>query len=125
MNSRKAVRRAPLGWWAPASRWRVVGFVSEADEIPADLPLRSIVIAGTATHPKWLAFDCPCGHDRVMVNASPRRRPLWTIGNHFWAGATLTPSIDSHHDGERCHYVIRSGRILWAANSQRRRADEH
>jgi len=116
--------KALLRWWAPRSRWRVVGVVGEADEVPQALPARGIVIAGTTKSPKWLIFDCPCGHDRIMVNASSARRPAWSLESRFWTGASLVPSIDTHHDGRRCHYVVRSGHIFWTANSQRGRADE-
>ena len=108
-----------LRWWAPTSHWRIVGLVEEADEIPDDIPARGVVIAGpSAKDPKWLAFDCPCGAERVMVNASPSRRPYWSYRSRFWTGVTLAPSIDTNHRAMKCHYFIRDGRVAWARDSE-------
>jgi len=108
-----------LLWWAPASRWRLVGLVGEADEIPNEISPRGVILAGrSATEPKWIAFDCPCGAERVMINASTSRRPRWKCRTRFWTGVTLSPSIDTHHDAKKCHYLIRQGRTVWAADSK-------
>jgi len=108
-----------LRWWSPTSRWRVVGLVTEADEIPDEIPKRGIVIAGSsALKPKWIAFDCPCGAGRVMVNATSTRRPRWSYSSRFWSGATVAPSVDTIHRAKRCHYSIKNGRIVWARNSE-------
>jgi Family of unknown function (DUF6527) len=117
--------RRKVHWWAPSSRWRVVGFVDEADEVPKVIARRGVVLAGgTSQLPKWIAFDCPCLSDRVMVTAVEGRWPRWRYSSRFWTGVTLVPSIDTHHAGKKCHYLIRGGRVLWARDSQMGPDDE-
>jgi hypothetical protein len=114
-----------LRWWAPASRWRVVGFVAEADEAPDIITRRGVILAGgTPDDPKWIIFDCPCGSDRVMVSAAQGRRPRWRCHTRFWGGASISPSIDTYHRGKKCHYFIRNGRVGWAVDSAMGPGDE-
>ena len=105
-----------LPW--PKRHWRVTHYVAEADLVPAKLPPRAIVLVGSDTQLKWIALDCPCGSGRVLLNAS-QRRPRWTVQTR--APATIFPSIDLRHDGHRCHYLVRRGRIQWVRGD---RADE-
>lgn len=101
-------------WWLPHRRWRVVGTVREADEVPEELPGNGIVqVRSSRAHLKWFVFDCPCGAERVMINADTRRSPAWRLGSGLVRGATIHPSIDTHHDGQRCHYLIRNGQTVW------------
>ncbi len=103
-----------LRWWPrwPRLRWRVVGQVEAADEIPSRLPRRGAVIAGPQDEPHWIAFDCPCrkGH-RVMLNLDKRRRPAWSITQG--RPLTVRPSVDDRTAHRRCHFFIRDGKIYW------------
>jgi Family of unknown function (DUF6527) len=107
-----------LTWWQwlPLQRWRVVGAVESADEIPEGLPRNAAVLVGDPEDPKWIAFDCPCrsGH-RVILNTDPRRAPVWHIStSRKGRGLTIKPSVDFHDRERRCHYFVRNGQILWA-----------
>jgi hypothetical protein len=105
---------AHISWfqWLPFWRWRIVSIAESADEIPARLPRNGAVLIGTAAHPKWLAFDCPCrtGH-RIMLNCDPARRPHWRIDSH--RRLNIVPSVDSRRPVLRCHYFVRKGRVQW------------
>lgn len=100
-------------WWIPFRPWRIVVVVDAADEIPARLPARAAVVVGSLARPKWIAFDCPCGRGhRIMVSLDSAHRPHWTIAPKG-RRLTLSPSVDAHAGGKRCHYFIRLGRVEW------------
>lgn len=108
------MRFSLLDWW-PWRRWRVVGWVEAADEVPADLPRTAIVMVGRPGAPKWAAFDCPCrkGH-RILLPLSKTVMPRWTVQGE--RETTLSPSVDAWHGRQRCHYFIREGRTLWVTD---------
>lgn len=99
--------------WLPFHRWRIVGVVDEADEIPHKIPKNGAILVGSKQYPKWLTFDCPCrsGH-RIMLNADRGRRPFWLLQED--PSLSIHPSIDFVHPNGRCHFFIRNGRISWA-----------
>jgi len=107
-----------IAWhqWLPFRRWRILGQVDAADEVPERLPRNGAVIVGSEALPKWLIFDCACrsGH-RVMLNLDLNRNPRW----HLVATKPLsvTPSIDYAGSQRRCHYYVRNGRTAWAKDS--------
>lgn len=104
-----------ISWWKwlPFQPWRAVGLAESADEVPERLPRNGVALVGTPDKVKWIVFDCPCrsGH-RIMLNADPSRAPNWQL-NGGWR-LTISPSIDFVGDERRCHYFVRTGRILWA-----------
>ncbi len=107
--------KIPWWQWLPVWRWRILGWVDEADEVPARLPRRGAVVVGAVTFPKWLAFDCACGRKhRILLNADPARRPAWRVSQVD--PLSVVPSIDYLGD-QRCHYFIRDGKTLWAKDS--------
>lgn len=103
-----------ISWleWLPFRKWRVIGCVDAADEIPEKLPPRCAVVVGSTQYPKWIAFDCPCktGH-RIMLSLDRRNKPSWTAPES--KPLTLKPSVDSHLKGKRCHYFISHGKVEW------------
>ncbi|MER8746123.1 DUF6527 family protein [Mesorhizobium sp. M1004] len=109
-----------ISWWQwlPIWRWRVVGAVESADEVPERLPRNGVALIGDINRMKWIVFDCPCrtGH-RIMLNADPSRRPHWTLNQVV--RLTISPSVDFKGSQRRCHYFIRNGRIAWAKDSDR------
>lgn len=98
--------------WLPWRRWEVVAFVDAADEIPDVLPRYGAVVVGDRKLAKWVAFDCPCrrGH-RIMLPLDPRQRTHWKLG--VARRLTVSPSVDAHDGGHRCHYFMRDGRARW------------
>lgn len=95
-------------------RWRLIGTVESADEVPEKLPHEGVVLVAEGAKTKWLVFDCPCrtGH-RIMLNADRQRRPFWTFHQNE-SRLTIAPSIDYRTRERRCHYFIRNGRVVWA-----------
>jgi hypothetical protein len=115
---------AVISWWQfvrlPWRRYRIVGQVDAADEIPDKLPHKGAVLVGPASRYKWIAFDCPCPQrHRLIVNLEPSRRPHWRIENP--RRLTLRPSIDDRAPERRCHFVLRNGKITWTNNDRRTR----
>jgi hypothetical protein len=113
-------RLMTIGWWQwlPIHRWRIIGTVQSADEIPEKLPKRAAIVVGTGNFPKWIAFDCPCrsGH-RVMLNTDRGRRPAWTLKTSGTGGLSIFPSIDFIEGDRRCHFIVRAGRIVWVQDA--------
>lgn len=106
--------------WLPFQPWRLLGFVESADEIPERLPRNGAVAVGSATYPKWIAFDCPCrtGH-RIMLNLDRSRRPYWTVRVAGQGRLTIRASVDYSDARKRCHYFVDDGGIRWAKDSYR------
>jgi hypothetical protein len=109
---RTDMARMKIPWWQwlPIFRWRIVGYVEAANDIPVRLPRNSVVLVGTPEHLRWLAFDCPCrtGH-RIMVALDRASAPRWSIVQE--RPLTVRPSFDSRMEHKRCHFLIRAGRI--------------
>ena len=114
------MRPSPWRDWLglPKRKWQFVFTVEAGDEIPEAIPKRGVVLVGTMTRPKWVAFDCPCdlGH-RIMLNTDSSRRPYWSIRS--FAPVTLSPSIDDVTLTRRCHFLLQQGRIRWVRGLER------
>lgn len=109
-----------ISWWKwlPFQRWRIIGMVESADEVPDRLPRNGVALVGDPGRTKWIVFDCPCrtGH-RIVLNADPSRHPHWALNKVV--RLTISPSIDYQGGRRRCHYFIRDGRTAWAKDSDR------
>lgn len=110
-----------IPWWRwiplPWRRWGIVLLVDAADEVPARLPQAGTVLVGAASRPSWVAFDCPCGRGhRVMLNLDRRRQPYWLVKQA--RPLTLSPSVDDLTAGNRCHYWVQRGRVMWVRHDR-------
>ena len=109
-----------LSWlqWLPFRRWRIVGTVEFADEIPARLPKRAMVLVASGGPPKWVGFRCPCGagHE-VLLNLDEGRQPTWRLTQSQKKKITIAPSIDYHGAGRRCHFFLRHSKLIWCKDS--------
>ena len=107
--------------WLPRRRYVVLGEVSAADEVPARLPRKGVVlVVPKPGHPTWASFDCPCRRrHRLLINVDSSRKPYWRVTSK--PVFALVPSIDAHEDGIRCHFVMRAGRPRWAHDSDHER----
>ena len=96
----------------PKPTWKIAATVDAADIIPEKLPANGVVIVGTRSRPKWIAFDCPCrrGH-RILLNADRARAPSWRISVR--GRVSITPSVDADFEGMRCHYFVAKGKTMW------------
>jgi hypothetical protein len=104
--------RVPAWLRLPWLRWRAVGRVDAADELPEHLPRRGVMLVGPQAKPTWAVFDCPCRQrHRIMLNLDASRRPRWQVTN--LAPLTVAPSIDAITATRRCHFWVRDGRIRW------------
>ncbi len=115
-------RQLKIRWWEwlPFFRWRIVGCVEAADEVPDQLPRNSAVLVGTKNYPKWLVFNCPCrsGH-RIMLNADMARAPVWRLLDDSRGRLTISPSVNYSEKKRRCHYFVRNGKIQWTNDAVR------
>jgi hypothetical protein len=112
------------GQWFRRRSWHIEAIVDAADEVPAKLPGKRVVLVGSFEHPKWLSFDCPCrGGHRIMVNLDPAISPHWILVDV--ESLTVRPSFNYvHHKGKRrCHFILDRGQILWV-RSKRLRIEE-
>jgi hypothetical protein len=106
------------------NRWRVLGYVGAGDLLPETIRPAGAYVVGTPQVPRWLAFECACGTGhRVMLNLDPSRSPRWVLAST--APLTVIPSVDSRRPEQRCHYVIRGGRVQWVPNRKWDDDDEH
>lgn len=104
----------------PRKRWRVEDTAAEVDEVPGQIPRRRAYLVRTSTQVKWLVFDCPCGAGhRVILNLDQTRYPHWHLVLSRGKSITLSPSVDFRDEDQRCHYVVRRGRIQWADRRER------
>lgn len=84
--------------------------VAELDDVPTRPDPRRMYLVGTPARPKWVAFDCPCGHGhRNEINVGSRSPWSVVIDPN---GVTVTPSVD-RNDGRRCHFWLRRSRACW------------
>jgi hypothetical protein len=98
-------------------RYLVIISVQAADEVPAKLPARTAVVVTSKGRPSWIAFDCPRHRrERLLINLSSARRPRWSLQTDTLL--TLSPSIDAVHHGERCHFWIRRGKVVWQGDNK-------
>lgn len=108
----------PLLEVLPARKWRVLGVVDDADEVPRSLPNYQAVLVSSPLIDKWVAFDCPCGTGhRVLLNLDASRIPYWRLRISALGKITLSPSVDFEDGRNRCHYTISKGRVAWARDS--------
>jgi hypothetical protein len=97
-------------WRGGNARFPRVRVVPELDDVPACPHPRHIYLIGTQDRPKWVAFDCSCGHGhRIEINVGSRSPWSVAIGPD---GVTLGPSVD-RNDGRRCHFWLRRSRACW------------
>lgn len=95
----------------PSARYRQVLRVAELDNVPDRPHPRRIYLVGAPQSPKWVAFDCPCGHGhRIEINVG--RRSPWSITGAD-GGMTLRPSVDRDDGHRRCHFWLRDSRVTW------------
>ena len=108
------IQSLPLPW----RRWRVVAQVAAVDEIPDQLPHKGAFLVSPRGGATWVVFDCPCrtGH-RLVVNLDTARDPFWSIDS--LKPMSIRPSIDDVTPQRRCHFVLRNGRIRWAAGGRK------
>ena len=97
--------------------WRLEATVSDMDNVPAHIRPHRAYLVATATHRKWLVFDCPCGTGhRIVLNLDRSRRPTWTVRLCKKGAVTLRPSVNYRDDRLACHYVLSNGRIRWVGS---------
>ncbi len=104
--------------WMPFQRWRCIGVVESADEIPEKLPRNAAVLVSSVGYDKWIAFDCPCGSPhRIMLNLDEARYPAWRVVRKDRGALTVAPSVNYYDGKRRCHYFVRAGKTVWAGDT--------
>ena len=112
------LQRSAVARW-PLRRWRLAGAVAEVDEVPSSLPAQRCMLVGSRSHPKWLAYDCPCerGH-RVLLNLDRTRRPFWTLRVSWLGRVTVSPSVADRGREGPCHYFLSNGLVEWVPEAE-------
>lgn len=116
---------AGLGWfnWRRVvfgPTWHIDSHVEAADQVPTQIPRFGAVLVGSAAHPKWLAFDCPCGRGhRILLNLEQSRWPHWTVRGD--KRVTVRPSVRARTTHGECHFFITRGRTTWIDDRRRQR----
>lgn len=120
-----ALARRVCSWtWAPFRRHlaprRGLRVRWDLDMPPReDLRQGELVVVGTAEHPKWLTFHCPCGCSTpLLLSLHPRRRPRWAVSLDPRGRPSVTPSV-RRTDGCLSHFWIHGGRIYWCGDTGR------
>ena len=94
--------------------WRLEAIVPDMDDVPPRIRSCRAYLVATATHRKWLVFDCPCGNGhRIVLNLDRGRRPVWYVRLSKRKALTLRPSVDYRDDRLACHYLLSNGRVVW------------
>ncbi len=112
----------PVWWpaWLPPRPWRVGGTAPDPDLVPERLPSRTAFLVDRPSGQAWLVLDCPCRTShRLMLSLSQSRKPRWTV-NAKRPRLDVTPSVDAFHEGRRCHFWLRAGRVRWVPDPQAR-----
>lgn len=74
---------------------------------------------------RWTMFLCPCGcRKMISLPLNPPHRPRWTVYVDDVGRPSLFPSV-WQNVGCMSHFVIHSGRIIWARNSGMSPFDAH
>jgi hypothetical protein len=81
------------------------------------LKAHELVVVGSADHPKWLTFPCPCGCDEpLLLSLNLRRRPRWSVTADARGRPSVSPSV-RRTAGCFSHFWIRGGQVHWCADT--------
>lgn len=98
--------------WPRHARYPALIHVQELEDVPEDPNPRQFYVVGTFAQPKWVAFDCPCGHGhRIEVNVG--RASSWSV-TVYGSKATVHPSVDRDDGQWHCHFFVRASKVHWA-----------
>jgi hypothetical protein len=87
--------------------------VVEGDALPAELPVRHLVVLRGDGENWSVAMQCPCGcGQRVELPLIPEAKPRWTLKSDERNRPTLHPSVWLR-EGCRSHFLVRSGKVVW------------
>ena len=96
-----------------ANKFRRGYRIIATDEVPEELQKSTVYVVGSADHPQYAFFSCPCGCGRrVDLNLNPDTRPCWQITWHLTGTISFAPSI-WRKDGCRSHFFFKRNRLYW------------
>ena len=86
------------------------------DDPPDEPRPRTVYVVGGRRHPFYTVVACPRRACRQVVNldVSPEVKPHWRIKEHPDGTLSLHPSIRVTGLPCKCHYWLRSGRVVWS-----------
>ncbi len=109
------MNRSPL-WWRKFKAWlapRRQLLVVEGDTLPADLPVRDLILARDDGEDWSVGMNCPCGcGERLELMLLPDVKPRWAIAVDADQTPSLHPSVWLQ-SGCRSHFWLRAGKIFW------------
>lgn len=87
--------------------------VIKGDSLPAEIPMRTIVLAKDGQEDWCVGFKCPCGCDRTIeLLLIKEARPRWDYRVDDKGLPSLHPSVWLK-TGCKSHFWLRKGRIYW------------
>ena len=107
----RAVARWFRGLFRPRPTYRIIKVVG--DELPSELALNAVYVAGE-DGTDWVAgLICPCGCGRKMELMLLRGvEPRWDIERGRRGGATVRPSVWAA-TGCKSHFWLTDGEVRW------------
>lgn len=103
--------------WLANLAARYQPYRTEWVEDPPDEPRpRTVYVVGGRRHPFYTVVACPRRACRQVFNldVSPEVKPRWRIKEHSDGTLSLHPSIRVTGLPCKCHYWLRSGRVVWS-----------
>lgn len=87
--------------------------IIKGDLLPANMPLRSIILARDDDEDWCIGFRCPCGCGRTIeLLVIDEARPRWNYSLDNNKLLTLHPSVWLK-DGCKSHFWLKKGRVFW------------
>lgn len=85
----------------------------ESDELPDEIPEKTLVVAREDGDLWSAGMICPCGcKRRIELMLLPGVKPRWDLHVDSAGAPTLSPSVWAA-DGCRSHFWLRRGEISW------------
>lgn len=88
----------------------------EGDELPAEIPERTLLVAREDGDLWSAGMTCPCGCGRrIELMLLSAVKPRWDLEVDEQGLPTLRPSVWVN-DGCRSHFWLRAGKVDWCSN---------
>lgn len=102
-----------VGWFRAAPERPFTLTYVESDELPSEIPTRTLVVAREEGDLWSAGMICPCGcKRRIELMLLSGVKPRWDLHVDRAGLPTLWPSVWVN-DGCRSHFWLRGGEISW------------
>lgn len=94
------------------------------EELPEELDVDTVYIAGEGGHQWFAAMLCPCGcGETLYLNLQSDRRPRWSLTCHSDTMISLSPSV-WRQVGCKSHFFFRRGHVRWCTSQAEQAGDD-